>query len=136
MITYVDSSVLLRVIQGAPGALADWPTIDPVSSQLITVECLRAIDRARLRNPTDELITARDRIAVLEALATFYLAPIDDAVLTRAADPFPTAVGSLDAIHLATALGLRSENPDMRFVTHDAELAIAARSMGFEVLGV
>lgn len=135
MITYVDSSVLLRVIQGEPAAWSGWPTIEPVSSQLIAVECLRAIDRARLRNIVDEATTARDRASVLEALATFHLSPIDDAVMSRAADPFPTSVGSLDAIHLATALVLRLDYPQLQFVTHDAELATAARSMGFAVLG-
>jgi hypothetical protein len=135
LITYVDSSVLLRVIQGQPGAWGDWPTIEPVSSQLITVECLRAIDRARLRNLVDETTTARDRASVMEALAAFRLAPIDDAVLSRAADPFPTSVGSLDAIHLATALVLRVEYPELQFATHDAELGTAARAMGFAVLG-
>jgi hypothetical protein len=59
-----------------------------------------------------------------------------DSVLARAADPFPTDLGSLDAIHLATALELRHEFPTLTFATHDRQLAIAALAMGFEVLGV
>jgi uncharacterized protein len=135
VITYVDASVLLRVIQGAPGALSGWSGLEPVSSRLIVVECLRVIDRARLNRGVDEMRSAHDRASVLEALATFQLAQIDDVVLERAGDPFPTALGTLDAIHLATAIELRRLYPDMSLATHDAELAIAAQSMGFTVLG-
>lgn len=132
----MDASVLLRVIQGAPGALASWPKLAPVASELIQVECLRTIDRARASQAVDDLTSSEHRAAVLTALATFGLAPITEEVLKRAADPFPTSLGTLDAIHLATALELRHEQPTLTFATHDRELALAARSMGFEVDGV
>jgi len=135
VITYVDSSVLLRIIQAAAGALGMWPTITPVSSQLLRVECLRVVDRARARAAIDDATAAADRSAILEALATFSLAPVTDAVLERAADAFPTALGTLDAIHLATALALREAHPELAFATHDQELAVAARAVGFAVVG-
>jgi uncharacterized protein len=133
--TYVDASVLLRVIQGATDALPSWGLITPVSSQLVRVECLRVIDRARTKGLTDDLTAARDRTAVLEALSAFSLLAVTDAVLQRAADPFPTALGTLDAIHLASALELRAEFPDLEIATHDRELAVAAQSIGFTVVG-
>ena len=135
MTTYVDASVLLRVIQGAADALPSWGLITPVSSQLVRVECLRVIDRARTKGLTDDLAAARDRTAVLEALSAFSLLAVTDAVLQRAADPFPTALGTLDAIHLATALEFRAEIPDLEIATHDRELAVAAQSVGFTVVG-
>ena len=131
----MDASVLLRVIQGAPGALASWRDLEPVASELIRVECLRTIDRARKSNAIDDSTSSEHRASVLTALATFGLAPITDAVLRRAADPFPTSLGTLDAIHLTTALELRHEHPTLTFATHDRELALAARSVGFEVEG-
>jgi len=133
--TYVDASVLLRVIQGATDALPSWGLITPVSSQLVRVECLRVIDRARTKGLTDDLTAARDRTAVLEALSAFSLLAVTDAVLQRAADQFPTALGTLDAIHLASALELRAEFPDLEIATHDRELAVAAQSIGFTVVG-
>ncbi len=136
MITYVDASVLLRVIQGAPDSLASWADVDPVSSSLITVECLRTIDRARLSPKADIAATARDRASALELLRTFALAPISDSILQRAGDPFPTSLGSLDAIHLATALELRETYPALVLATHDRQLALAALSMGMTVAGV
>ena len=135
MTTYVDASVLLRVIQGATDALPSWGLITPVSSQLVRVECLRVIDRARTKGLTDDLTAARDRTAVLEAISAFSLLAVTDAVLQRAADPFPTALGTLDAIHLASALELRAEFPDLEIATHDRELAVAAQSIGFTVVG-
>ncbi len=135
MITYVDASVVLRIILAERGPLSDWREIDPVSSELVQVECLRTIDRARSRGIGDNSATATQRAAVQDTLASFSLVPITPSVLERAADPFPTALGTLDAIHLATALALRADRSTLRFATHDIELANAARSMGFDVLG-
>ena len=135
MITYVDASVLLRVIQGAPDALASWSALLPVASDLIRVECLRSIDRARTSHKVDDLVSSQHRASVLAALSAFALAPVSSSILERAADPFPTALGTLDAIHLATALQLRDEFPELAFATHDHELATAARSVGFTVEG-
>jgi predicted nucleic acid-binding protein len=53
--------------------------------------------------------------------------------------PMATALGTLDAIHLATALLYREQqSPDERpiaFATHDAQLARAAKSLQFDVIG-
>jgi hypothetical protein len=50
-------------------------------------------------------------------------------------EPFPTALGSLDAIHLSSALLKRDQIEGMRLATHDAEFATAAMAMGFTVDG-
>lgn len=135
MTTYVDASVLLRIVLGEPEPLAVWPSISPVSSELIRVECLRVIERARLSLRIGDEQSARHRADVLEALDAFVLAPVSRPVLERAADPFPTSLRTLDAIHLATAIELRSDFTDLSLATHDHELAIAARAVGFEVYG-
>ena len=61
--------------------------------------------------------------------------PLSPPVLERAAEPFPTIVGSLDAIHLTSALLVRDEFDALTLATHDRELAIAARAEGFRVHG-
>jgi len=133
---YVDSSVLLSIVLGEPGRLRNWNDLTHrVASELIRVECLRTLDRARLRFALSARTVAEQRSAVLEQLRTFSIVPLDAAVLERAGDPFPTAIGSLDAIHLASALAVRMQLPDLRFATHDGELATAARAVGFDVLG-
>jgi predicted nucleic acid-binding protein len=137
MTTYIDASVLLRVAFRQPGALKTWSEVEePVSSELIRLECLRTIDRARLAQGLSELEVAERREIVLEALGGFHLIPVDSEVLARASDPFPTLINSLDAIHLATAILSRSEVGSLEIATHDVELGLAARAMGFEVLGL
>jgi predicted nucleic acid-binding protein len=133
--TYVDASVLLRVVLGEANALAEWKEIESVSSVLVRVESLRVVDRAALSFRLDDDAATTARSDVIAALRTFQMAPLSDAVLERAADPFPSTLGTLDAIHLATALLVRADHPDLRLATHDAELALAARAMGFEVIG-
>jgi predicted nucleic acid-binding protein len=133
---YVDSSVLLRVVLGERGRLRVWSRITtPISSDLITLECLRTIDRARIRMYLGDEEVARRRAAILEAIESFTLVPITRAVLDRAADPFPTALGSLDALHLASALLARGRVEDLSLATHDRELALAARAEGLRVHG-
>lgn len=137
MIAYIDSSVLLRVVLGEPGRLGIWSGITTaVSSELIRLECLRTIDRARVRLGLDDGRVARYRADVLEVVDALRLVALDAVVLDRASSPFPTLLGSLDAIHLASALLVRDEFDDLAFATHDAELAIAARATGFAVHGI
>lgn len=136
MKVYVDSSVLLRVVLGESGRLRIWPKIDgAVASELIVLECLRTIDRARIRLRLEDDDVAGRREAVFEAVEAFSLVPIEPPVLERAAEPFPTMLGSLDAIHLASALLVRDRFEDLSFATHDDELAIGARALGFRVHG-
>jgi hypothetical protein len=134
---YVDSSIVLRVVLAERDALRSWRRITrAVSSELIRLECLRTIDRARIRGHLDDEETAERRAAIVEQLEAFDLVALDRAVLARAADPFPTLLSSLDALHLASAVMARAHFPDLQFATHDRELATAARAVGFRVSGV
>ena len=48
----------------------------------------------------------------------------------------PTTLGTLGAIHLATALlWIEQEGEPLKFLTHDVELAIAAKASGLDVAG-
>ncbi len=76
------------------------------------------------------------RVALRELLESFRLVDLTRDVLNRAAQPFPTTLGTLDALHLSTALLLREEFEELRMGTHDAALARAAVAEGFEVFGV
>ena len=135
MTRYVDSSVVLRILFGEPNPLDSWADEQPISSELIRVECLRVIDRARLSRGLQDAVAARLRADALELVARIPLVALNGQLLARAADPFPTLLRTLDAIHLATALALRDEFPDLSLATHDDELALAARAVGFTVLG-
>jgi predicted nucleic acid-binding protein len=135
--TYVDASVLLRIVLKQPGELPEWGQLtDPISSQLIRIEGLRTIDRARVLQELDddELAEARDRF--LGQIQAFDLIPLDPSVLDRAEDPFPVALGTLDAMHLSTAILAREGRVIDGFATHDRDLGRAAKSEGFAVYGL
>lgn len=136
MNAYVDASVVLRIVLGEPDPVPSWPSIDvAVSSELLRLECLRTIDRARLHGDLSDEIVAGQRVAILDIIDRFDLVPVTTSVLERASQPFPTSIGSLDAIHLASALLIAEAYDDLLFVTHDRGLALAARAMGFPVDG-
>ena len=137
MKAYVDSSVLLRIAFRSPNPLARWNEIEfRVSSVLLRVECARALQRMRFdRNISATQIWERS-VAVQSITEQIDLLAMDDEVLDRASGAFIAALKSLDAIHLATAMMWRAhKHSDLAFATHDATLARAARSAGFEVLG-
>jgi predicted nucleic acid-binding protein len=137
MIAYIDSSVLLRVALGQPNALPEWRTIDRgVSSALIITESLRTLDRVRLRVKLSDFEVAGRRSTILALLDSLELVEIDSIVLDRAAQPMPTELGTLDAIHLASALLWKDAmRLDAIMATHDGALGLAARAHGFQVLG-
>jgi predicted nucleic acid-binding protein len=138
LIAYVDSSVLLRVVFGEPGQLPQWSKVEQgVASELARVECLRAVDRQRLRASLSDEEVAQRHAAVHDALERLRLVPVSAGVLSRAAQPFPSSLGTLDAIHLATAL-LWQESDRGRLdglLTHDVELGRAARAVGLVAFG-
>jgi predicted nucleic acid-binding protein len=138
VITYLDSSVVLRLVLGQPDRLAEWPEIERgVASGLVEVECLRTIDRLRhLANLADEEI-ARRREAVFRLLEALEIVEPTATVLRRAAQPLPTPLGTLDAIHLATAsLWRETRGLELTVATHDRALAMAARATGFRIIGL
>ena len=138
MIAYVESSVVLRLVLGQPGTLRQWRTLDGgVASALVEVECLRTLDRLRLAEGLRETELARRRETVYRILETLEIVEPTRPILTRAAQPLPVALGTLDAIHLATALAWReTTETDLAFATHDARLASAARALGLHAIGV
>jgi predicted nucleic acid-binding protein len=137
MIAYIDSSVLLRLALGQSNALPEWPAIErAVSSALIVTESLRTLDRVQLRVNLSDIEVAGRRSTLLALLDSLELVEIDSVVLDRAAQPMPTELGTLDAIHLASALLWKDlMGLDAIMATHDGSLGLAARAHGFKVLG-
>ena len=77
------------------------------------------------------------REAVFRLVAAMETVEPTRPVLARASQPLPTAVGILDAIHLATALLWRERTgADLVMATHDTALATAARASGLRVVGL
>jgi len=117
---------------GAIPALRHWRLF---SSQLLDVEVRRTLLRYHgERALTDEAFARR--LQEWYALRdTIDLIPISNGIIQRAAEPFPTLIRALDAIHLATAIGWAGQTQEpVTILTHDRPLGIAARACGFPVV--
>jgi PIN domain. len=102
---YLDSSVVPRLLLGQRDKLKEWNRIESgVASALVEVECLRTLDRLRLREgiSSEEIATRRE--AVFRLTEELEIVDTSTVILNRAAQPLPVPLGTLDAIHLATAL--------------------------------
>lgn len=136
MKVYLDTSVVLRVLFREPNPVTIWTKWDKAySSSLWRVEALRTVDRLRLLHEISDSEVA-DLVREVQAVHdTLAIHPLDERIMQRASETFPTVVGTLDAIHLATAISVReSEGIDL-LLTHDLQLGTAARSLGFKIMG-
>jgi predicted nucleic acid-binding protein len=137
VIAYLDTSALLRLVLGEPGALEELRSCEAlVSSELLAVESLRTIDRLRLQGALATEEAASRRASMADWLEAVDLVLLQRPILARASEPLPIPLGTLDALHLATALVWKDRTGQaLVMATHDGSLALAARSFGVEVLG-
>lgn len=136
MIAYLDSSVALRLVLGEPDPIEAEEVTELLSNDLLRVECLRTLDRLRIGGSLTEAELVRRHEALYELLDQVQLIALAPSILTRAAQPFPTTVGTLDALHLATAmLWSQSSGERLLVLTHDDQLGAAARASGLPVRG-
>lgn len=136
---FVDSSVILRLILGEKAFYADLEKADQVYiSEILKVECYRNIDRLRLTEAqwNDQQTALRLNI-LQDILVKTEEIPLNKKILQRASESFPTAIKTLDAIHLASAIQLREHlKKPFLFITHDRQQSIAAMACGFETAGI
>jgi predicted nucleic acid-binding protein len=134
---YVDSSVIVRIAFDEPGKVEGLSQFSSLAtSELAHVELRRVLDRFRLTTTASDsrLIEVGDKMETIKK--TFVSLNLTQAVLLRAGHPLPVALGTLDAIHLASALIWQDVvNKPVTMITHDAQLAKAARMMNLEILG-
>lgn len=138
MNVYVDASVILRLVLNEPGS---WPELRSaktrVSSELLQVECLRSIDRLRVRIQLGDAEIAGLSETLFHLLESVSQIPLSRPILKRASAPFGVSLGTLDALHLATAhLWEQEVGEPVTIATHDKEFALAARALGMSVVGV
>lgn len=138
MRAYLDSSVLLRHLLGEKTALKEIQTITQgISSEITRLECLRTLDRYRLNQKIEDSELVDKRVRLLKLLDSLEIIPLQPPILELAEASFSLPLGSLDSIHLATALLWKKNHqyPNY-FLTHDQELGQAAKAYGFEVMGI
>ena len=140
VIAYLDSSVVLRIVLREPSALPDWQRIETgVTSELTRVECHRTLERLFLHGVLDEaeFLAKRDEIAKILERVT--VVPLDALILAEASGRLNVPLRTLDSLHFVTAVAVRRQQPadelPLTFATHDQQLALAARALGFAVAG-
>lgn len=138
MKAYLDSSVILRRFLGETGGLEMLDKLTwGVSSQVTRLECVRTLDRLHVRSRIDSKEFADLRRRCLELMTRLEIAQLTDALISLAESSFSVPLGSLDSIHLASAILWQKKNREpILFLTHDQELALAAASQGFNIKGV
>jgi hypothetical protein len=138
VIAYVDSSVLVRFVLHQSGRLAELASFDErLTSQLTQLECLRALDRARLAEGLDPDVVVARSLVLYEHLRRMSRVALSRSILDRGGQAFPVPVNALDAVHLVTAMQLRERGrPELVFATHDRQQGKAALALGFSVLGL
>ncbi len=101
MNVYLDSSILLRVLLNQSSSLAEWGRwLRAVTSSLTRAEVRRTVERLALERKVTatDLVQLRRGITDIEALIEFV--PVSERVLREAGRPLPTAIKTLDAIHI------------------------------------
>jgi len=127
-IFYADASALVKLLKEeaeSPFLRAFLADATLVSSELILTEIPRAVHRAVAQDPRlslDLLLALAGEL--IDALA---LRPADRDLLAAAGALAEPALRALDAIHIASAVGL---SPIGAFVTYDERQAAAARLAG------
>lgn len=129
---YFDSSALLKFVKPdkESPALREWRLAQPADAELVTSQLAALeISRTLLRAGVDH---QRVPYVVGQAMRGLFLVDVTSTVLTRARSYGIRRLGSLDAIHLATADPFLADLTG--FVTYDAELAVAATELGLPAI--
>ena len=137
MIAYIDSSALLRILLNQEGKVEEFTRVEKaVSSVLMRTECLRTLDRLKLQGKLTENSYVQVTREFYACCASIEFIRLTQGILNRAAAPMPVSIGTLDAIHLSSALAWSEQFHVLpSFFTHDEQLGKAALSFGLPVVG-
>jgi predicted nucleic acid-binding protein len=126
-VIYLDTSVALAHLLAEDRRPPDSVWRQPlVASRLVEYELWTRLNARRLGESHGE--SARrlvERLAILEMVPN---------VLTRALEPFPSPVRTLDALHLASMEFLRQRGQAIELASYDERLIVAAREIGIPIL--
>ena len=124
---YLDTSVALAQLLSEDRRPPDELWHEPlVSSRLLEYELwtlLHARTLAGSHGDASRMLLAR--LGFLELARP---------VISRALEPFPAPVRTLDALHLASAMFLQERGHDVTLATYDSRMRVAAKAMGLATL--
>lgn len=123
---YLDTSVALAHLLAEDRRPADalWSET-LIASRLLEYELWTRIYARNLASSHGDAVRALlARVALLE---------LAQPVLERALEPFPVALRTLDALHLAAADFLRRQGQTVAIASYDDRMLEAARKLGFPI---
>ena len=126
MTYYIDTSALVKLVEVEESSAALHRWVDDqrpelVSSDLLRTEFIRAVGRVKHVDP----------IYVDDALAAIDTLPASTELFDVAGEIGDPGLRTLDALHLATAVGLGESC--VGIITYDTRLAEAATAAGLDV---
>ena len=130
---YLDSTYVIRRLLGVGQPSEFWGKWKKAyASALMRTECFRAANLLRLSGKLDDAGRARLGSWIETVCSTVVMVPVTDEIVRRAANPSPVAVGTLQAIHLATMQELESvHHVRCALASADDGLVQAAKALGF-----
>lgn len=139
MILYAESSAVLCWLLGegaAPQVRHGLASAELVlTSELTAVECRRGLVRAVRAGRLREGVAADRAARLLAANAEWNQIRLESPILERAGAPFPVEpVGTLDAIHLSSALTARAGLGPVAMLSLDHSVRQVAAALGFALL--
>ena len=105
-----------------------------MASDLVLIECDRVLIRAVTLGEIDEAAAADRRARLNTAAVHWNLCRLSLDIVDRARRVFPAEpVRTLDAIHLASALAIRSSVPGLELLSLDDCIRRAGEQLGFRL---
>ena len=138
MNTYAESSAVLAWLLGEPAGKRAGEVlrsaVQVAASELVILECERALIRSVTLREIDEATAADLRARLHQAASHWQLWRLSPEIINRARLPFPSEpVRTLDALHLASALAVRSEISGMELLSLDDRIRRAGEQLGFQL---
>lgn len=126
---YLDTSVALAQLLAEDERPPEWLWNETlVSSRLLEYELWTRIHARKLARTHGEAVQSLlGRLAILE---------LSPPVLTRALEPFPTSVRTLDALHLASLDYLKQRGQHISLASYDRRLRAAAEALSVEIVSL
>lgn len=134
---FLDTSVILRWMFAEANPATAHPDALFYASVLLRVEARRTLDRVHRQGVLSATTLAESERWLTELDDQVSWVPVPDALLAAAALPLRTVVGTLDALHLVSAIAVRNSGvSSLVFATHDKQLGTAASAHAFDVIGL
>ncbi len=123
---YLDTSVALAhlLVEDRQPAESLWEA-PLIASRLLEYEILNRLNARGLNSSHGD--------AARELLGRVAFIELSTVVLARAFEPFPVAVRTLDALHLASIEFLRERRQTIELATYDERMLAAARALGIPI---